>query len=333
MAQAKRKLSHEELGFQPTEMEGFYTRPSPPHNFDPTTASEEELAKFGLPKRPDQKKHLQAHALWHRVFGRRLKYIQPVLQPRRYRTRAKSERTKLPKGGPGAGSLITDNWAGAVSFAAAGQTLMQAQGQWTLPSIWTPEWGPFAGADEYCLATWVGLDGYGTGDVLQAGVDQFINYPGIGNGCLAWIEFFPSNAAAVSNFPVSPGDFVSVWIQYLPPPNTLQAGQAIMVNVTQGAATVPVACGSPDVFFGGKSAEWIVESPQLSNGDYCALPGFSPVAFFAPWAYDSGNNQVPGADVFPITLQNYGPGYGRTDEADSQAVADPMYGPNVCGVM
>jgi len=331
MAQPK-KPSHEQLGLLATNMKDFYTRPRPPENFDPTAASEEDLAKFGLPKRPDQKQQPRAHALWRRMFGRRLKYIEPQLRPRRYRTRANSKRARIEFGPAGGSTPGRDSWAGTYCVARGGPPLVYVGAMWQLPSIWIPESGPFVGADEYRLATWVGLDGIGIDDVLQGGVDQHIG-SGNGNGCSAWAEFFPSPPATASNFPVSAGDAVIFQALYLPDPNPLKFGEVLMVNITQAVATIVVVCPGPDTTFSGNTAEWVVETPTLADGDLAALPGFSPVAFVYPFAVDRAQNEAPAAQTYSTPMQNYGPGYGRTSKADSQVVANPIYDPDIFGVV
>jgi hypothetical protein len=53
----------------PTNIEGIRTFPAPPANFQPLTASDEELAAYGFPPRPDQKGDPDSYRVWARAMS------------------------------------------------------------------------------------------------------------------------------------------------------------------------------------------------------------------------------------------------------------------------
>lgn len=53
----------------------FYT--VPPEDFDPLTASNEELKQYGIPERPNDEESL---AFWESLFSNKPTYIAPVIE-------------------------------------------------------------------------------------------------------------------------------------------------------------------------------------------------------------------------------------------------------------
>ena len=63
----------------------------------------------------------------------------------------------------------------------------------------------------YYSSAWIGIDGDGSPDVLQAGTDCDVL---VQNGTVykqvsAWWEWFPEYSVTISNFPVSTGDYMT----------------------------------------------------------------------------------------------------------------------------
>ena len=71
------------------------------------------------------------------------------------------------------------NWAG---FAATGGTFTAVSGAWTVPNVSA---GSTPGAD----ATWVGIGGVGTTDLIQAGTDSTVQGGRV--VYTAWMETLP----------------------------------------------------------------------------------------------------------------------------------------------
>ena len=129
---------------------------------------------------------------------------------------------------------------------------------------------------------WVGIDGIGSPDVLQAGTeaDAYLLGSIQGSYYAAWIEWYPFPSFQISNFAVAPGDemFVEVWN------SSPTVGNAYLRNMTtqQDVSLTFNAPGGTTLV--GDSAEWIVERPGIDSGlapltNYISCPFDSCYAF------------------------------------------------------
>ena len=346
MPQDSKPQWHEHLNLKATNLQGFYTRSRPKDGFNPLTASADELAKHGLPPRPEQKSDPQAHLRWSSLYGRALNFIAPelVVRPRqahgpRKHRQAAAENDPI--------SFQSDsNWAGTAFQANAGQTFTQVVGSWTVPGVSPPAFGPYAGAGNWQSVAWVGLDGFQNSDVFQAGTAQnlstffFITEASY----FAWTEWFPAPPVAITNFPVSPGDFVTFDLTILSLAVdffgvSVPTGQALVINATKGNFTIVAMAGplngQPDSFQ-GSSAEWIVETPGFGSGaslTFAPLPYFGQVAFSNGIAFDSTGAGVFGANGIALSMQNSGAGVGRTGTSSGATVATELADPVIFGVL
>jgi hypothetical protein len=255
------------------------TYPSSPRRFDPHTASQEELLRYGFPRRPDPEKEPQLARHWKRVFARPVRFIQAKLEVDRVM------RARDPLSGAATESGI-DRWAGIVKLMsqAKGSDFTQPAtmvfGQWQLPNVL-----PVTPNERIAVAFWVGLDGApslgepASKQVLQAGVAAQVNPGGFFQSTRvkwwAWTEWYTElhkdSAVAVKNFPVAMGDEIFVVILTGPSDHALVS----MLNITRGIG-VSVGLNAPsDIVALGQSAEWIVEYPSGSPH----IPMFTPVTF------------------------------------------------------
>jgi hypothetical protein len=155
----------------------------------------------------------------------------------------------------------TLNWSG-YGLDAQGVTAIHAA--WIVPAAITPPATGYA-------ATWVGIGGQTTDDLIQAGTEQDIE-----NGVptyYAWVEVLPDDTLGVSQrrLPVRPGDLFAVTIT-----NTGADNWSIMLenrttNQHLTAATTYTSCKC--------SAEWIEEVPEFDDGSDPALANFGTVTF------------------------------------------------------
>lgn len=238
----------------------------PPAHFDPTTAEDRLLLAYGYPRRPLRESALLAE--WTDAVGRLGTYVEPKFGPRpRLGGSAPGPRPRSVTAGP----ETSDNWSGVVVHAPAGKTFKWVRGSWTMPkATWT---GPNA-ANE--ISSWVGIDGDGSGDVLQAGVDTSI----LIDGDLtlvkhyAWIEWFPLSAKpVVESLPVEPGHQVDVLIC-----GSGNRAEIFFSNLTLGIYTSFPIYAPDSTTLLGNSAEWIVERPS-ENGIRQQLPEYGTVIF------------------------------------------------------
>ena len=174
------------------------------------------------------------------------------------------------------------NWSGYVSTGGTWYT--SVSGTWVIA---TPD-PSVQGID----ATWVGIGGANTTDLIQAGTEATVN----GDGTVtydAWTETLPQSTRTIS-LPVSGGDTVSVSI-------TEQSAGLWLVdlkNVTTGKTfTTTIRYNSSK-----SSAEWVEEAPSLGRG-IAPLDSFGTVKFSAASTVIDGKRQnLAGASAKGVTM-------------------------------
>jgi hypothetical protein len=163
----------------------------------------------------------------------------PDGRPRRLQPPAPLDRPPPPDVQPDPGT--SRNWAG---YAARGGTFTSVSATWTVPRLALG--GPF-GAD----ATWVGIGGVRTDDLIQAGTQQSVTSAGTVT-YHAWIETLPETSHPVP-LTVLPGDSVTVSVER-------QDGDTWLisfVNLTSGKTLERTLQYASRL----NSAEWIEEAP------------------------------------------------------------------------
>jgi hypothetical protein len=187
---------------------------------------------------------------------------------------------------------VSSNWSG---YAATGGTFTSVTGTWTVPQ---PS-GTSAGAD----ATWVGIGGVNTRDLIQAGTQSMAS----GGGSVryeAWIEMLPDSSQSVP-LTVRPGDSVTVTI-------TEQTAGSWLITIKNNTTTRSY---STTVSYSSSrsSAEWIEEAPS-SGRSVVPLDDFGVVTFTNGSAVKNGQTvTISGAGATAITMIN----------GSRQAIAQP----------
>ena len=187
---------------------------------------------------------------------------------------------------------VSSNWSG---YAATGGTFTSVTGTWTVPQ---PS-GTSAGAD----ATWVGIGGVNTRDLIQAGTQSMAS----GGGSVryeAWIEMLPDSSQSVP-LTVRPGDSVTVTI-------TEQTAGSWLITIKNNTTTRSY---STTVSYSSSrsSAEWIEEAPS-SGRSVVPLNDFGVVTFTNGSAVKNGQTvTISGAGATAITMIN----------GSRQAIAQP----------
>lgn len=126
------RKTHEELGvrlFTPARK-----------GFDPITASFGELLRFGYPDRPDPQLHPQLHVRWEQMMSAPVSMIEP---------RFVVPRPVEPVPGPVQvgtspypATATSANWSGSVMYPADLDGVAVVAGQWTVPQVAEPQFGP-----------------------------------------------------------------------------------------------------------------------------------------------------------------------------------------------
>lgn len=174
------------------------------------------------------------------------------------------------------------NWSGYVATGGTSYTSVSAT--WVVAK---PD-ANVQGID----ATWVGIGGANTTDLIQAGTEATVN----GDGTVtydAWTETLPQSTRTIS-LAVSGGDTVSVAI------TEQSSGLWVidMKNVTTGKTfTTTIRYGSSK-----SSAEWIEEAPSVGRG-IAPLDSFGTVKFTAAGTVVDGKKQtLSGANAKAVTM-------------------------------
>lgn len=138
------------------------------------------------------------------------------------------------------------NWSG---YAVEGSGYTKVTGSWRVPAVTPTKKSSYS-------ATWVGIDGYSNGNLIQAGTGQD-SIGGVGQ-YYAWWEILPAPETSIpsSVITVRPGDLMTVSITQGVPTWTITVS-----DLTRGQSfTTQQHYTGP-----GTSAEWIEEAPTIGN--------------------------------------------------------------------
>ncbi|MES2203322.1 MAG: G1 family glutamic endopeptidase [Patescibacteria group bacterium] len=185
------------------------------------------------------------------------------------------------------------NWAGYVADTASQYSAVSAS--WIVPSVSGQE-----GSDLSADATWVGIGGVDTHDLIQTGTQALVQ-----NGSVvyqAWWEALPGVSQPLA-LRVSPGDSVTAAITYI------EQGQwsiTLINNTTGKRAHVTIAYNSSF-----SSAEWVEEAPSLATNrghrPLIPLTHFGAVAFSGAYTVADGKAVSLGdAGAQPLRMVGWG---------------------------
>ncbi|HEX4216583.1 MAG TPA: G1 family glutamic endopeptidase [Candidatus Dormibacteraeota bacterium] len=175
----------------------------------------------------------------------------------------------------------SENWSG---YAITGSTYTSVTGTWTVPTVQP------SSSDAYS-SSWVGIDGYNDGDLIQTGTEQ----DSIGGQAeyQAWWEILPAAETPISSITVSPGDTIRASItqgtggEWTISIEDLTSGQTFS---TQQSYSGPLS-----------SAEWIEEAPQV-NGSIAPMANYGESSF-VPETVNSGSPGFTSSDA-GVLVQN-----------------------------
>lgn len=266
----------------------------PPPGFNPLTAAPRLLLRYGFPTRPDAKSAPELLKRWEAAFARPRTWITPeFLEVKsKYHGPAKRPggRARVKRAEVRVANATSTNWSGSVASPPLGHTFGWVAGQWTVPNPHAP------GSGSFFASEWVGIDGWGSSDVLQAGTETAVmDFLGIftTTEVYAWWEWFPASEVAITNLPVSPGDTMYCLICV----NSTTTATVYISNQSSGVSTRFTITAPSGTKLVGNSAEWIVERPTV-NGSLANLSDYK-VDYF-----DEG---IAGAsDIFRIVTLGSG---------------------------
>jgi hypothetical protein len=232
--------------------------------------SDAELMQLGYSPRPDAAASPDNYAKWLESFSRPVTLLPP---------HSLSHPDVAHRGNVQAGPESSSNWSGFEAHSGS-RAYIAVYAQWYVPEVLGE-----SGNVTYS-ATWVGLDGDGVSDLVQAGTEQNcvvingVSYDFLG----AWTELVPNQMLEQGVSSLSPNIAdemsVKVWVGDSKGNLDQHGGYAwfFLYDVTQGNA-VEVSTSFNGTYFSGSEAEWIMERPFVNGSpadlaDYM-LDGFS----------------------------------------------------------
>jgi hypothetical protein len=189
--------------------------PPPPSNFNPLTASPLALRQYVVPPPPDPQLAPDAYRRWlQAVVGAHRHSSATLTQTNIANHPAKILGSSVLQPNVKNIAVTSSNWSGTAIFDPARPFQREAiQGEFVVP-VARQAYGACTG-DWVYSTQWVGMDGYNSNDVLQAGVeaDAYCNGSTTVAFYSAWIEWFPFNETRVSVPAFRPGDlaYIQVW--------------------------------------------------------------------------------------------------------------------------
>jgi Peptidase A4 family len=280
--------------------EGVTLVPPPPPGFDPTTASPEQNARYAIPPAPDAQKAPEAHAAWAAAVTATAVRESPVL--------TKTNITHWPMRTAGGSSPVSNNtvsghssnWSGSstVNFTNA-QNLEAIVSYFVVPTA-HQAFGACTGGWDYS-SVWPGIDGNGSGDVLQGGVevDAYCSAGTKTSFYSPWIEWYPFSETRVSSPAIQPGDYVYVEVWNV----STTSGYVYFHDYSSNVSAEYNLTPPSGTTLTGNSVEWIVERPGI-NGGLATLTNYIDVTLNGGVAWDYTASPV--TNYYPFTTPSVG---------------------------
>ena len=292
--------------------------PLPPRGFDPLRASQEELAHFGLPPRPDPEAQPLLFRAFATVFSPPLLFVDPVVQELAFI----GQQTPQPVTPVGTPSLteLSANWSGAYIEANSGRQFVMVVGRWQVPTLALPppiDRVPPASGAIYDCSTWIGLDGqrlYLDASLPQVGTEQSLPAAGGPTAARAWFQWWARGETKLhrrflDGVPLTPGDDVRcmLWVKHP------QRVHAFLHNASTGAIA-KVHARAPEVMLpdgtltrpsvAGATAEWITERPAVPPPPGEPAPSHPPLFAFPDYGTTVFHDCIAGLAPQPGPAQS-----------------------------
>jgi Peptidase A4 family len=266
---------------------------APPAGFNPLTASPAARAQYAIPPMPDPRVAPGAYDKWRKaVAGPANRAVAPVLtQTNIFNGPAKMVGPSVPSGT--ANNVVTatsGNWSGTSIVNSTNPFKLEAiTGEFVVPRA-LQAFGSCTGSYDYS-SLWPGIDGNGSGDVFQAGIEvDALCSGGTTTGFYsAWIEWYPFSEVRVSSPAIRPGDLVYVEVWNVSP----TSGYAYFYDYSTEVSAEYVLTAPSGTTLVGDSIEWIVERPGIGGG-LATLTNYVD----APWSYGVAWNYQAASPTF-----------------------------------
>jgi hypothetical protein len=254
--------------------------------------SAEEASVLGIPPRPDRRREPERFDEWLSSVTRPTVFVAPHLRDNPHLSHLRNTKKTLTKPNPEilplelsepvmAAPANSYNWCGYERLQGYewgfkhgrvapiwDSPFTSVHGRWTVPTVYPP---PNPLNNSAYSSAWVGIDGDGLKDLVQAGTEHDSLALGFMHVTIyqAWTEFLPQQGTerVIANFAVAPGDDVRVTVdlQLADGTPSRQGNAAFIINnLTKNVWTVVnTPRGSTRVF--GTEAVWITERPTVNK--------------------------------------------------------------------
>lgn len=188
------------------------------------------------------------------------------------------------------------NWAG---YLSTGGSFTSISAYWKVPSSTAA-----SAVVESGSATWIGIGGVTSKDLIQVGTETTISPSGIVS-VSAFYEMLPEGPQSIPSIKPLPGDTISASITEISP-----SRWAISIkNETTGAGykTIPYYASSRS------SAQWIQENSRYPDSSFMVLDNFGTVQFTDAYIVKDGiSMSAAESKASPITLIGQGGSTGHS---------------------
>jgi hypothetical protein len=187
----------------------------------------------------------------------------------------------------GAGINSSHNWSG---YVAMGGGFTSVTGNWVIPQI--PATTGLTGD-----ATWVGIGGVTSNDLIQIGTQALTNTNGPAVSYQAWYETLPGYSQPIP-ITINSGDSITASLTE----QTQNQWVITLSNNTNGQNFKTVLSYTSS----SSSAEWIQEMPSRSSGALIPLDNFGAIQFSSGGAVKNGQTlNIAQSGATTITMVNF----------------------------
>jgi len=159
------------------------------------------------------------------------------------------------------------NWSGYADAESASKTVSYVSGEWTMPAVHCPP-APYQNQDAF-LASWVGIDGFGSSTVEQLGTGAQC-FEGV-TYYYVWYEMYPAGTvqegttACINNNVdcPQPGDRISASVSVTPAGSGENSYTLKLTDHTNPDESFSVTQQCATTTCTDASAEWIAERPAV----------------------------------------------------------------------
>ncbi|KPV44298.1 G1 family glutamic endopeptidase [Alicyclobacillus ferrooxydans] len=281
----------------------------PPASFNPYTASNQDLLKYGYPSRPD-KASLSATEYqsemqdWSSFVSH---HKSPTSYPQNIvvqsdTSNGQSSTTSSTNTSNSTQDSWYSNWSGYMATSS--------YNEWTIASgeFYQPSWTYLSSYPNAQESTWAGLGGAAnsSSDLLQDGtaIDT-------GGQMVAWYEYlnsgYDSKQIDMPSVVVHTGDHIKAYVSYDSSTGTTLFDVIDYTDNTSSAAQL----SNSSIYYDGRYAEFICERPKV-GGSFTPLADFSQADFFEAQVYSIYNswNQVGALNNEHIEMTSNGASTG-----------------------